>query len=287
MSNNINKIYRVPFVNSPFYNSLKKDLYDNELTAYSDSLNENGYVIVDLGINSKIIDQANADIQDQIDKNEFKTNSKAYHYNDSPRIVEAWKFSNSIKEIVKNKKLSDILRYCYQSEPIPFSTINFLKGTEQPLHSDEIHFGSIPHGYLTGCWIALEDIHEDSGPLAVGVKSHKLPLFSYESIGLEIPKTEKELKRSYTLYEEWAKKIMEDNDIEIKELPIKKGECIIWSSNLLHGAFSIKNKNLSRKSMAIHFHYEDCEKIFYPSYSNLEKGKFIYRSLHDLDIRKK
>ena len=39
--------------------------------------------------------------------------------------------------------------------------------------------------------------------------------------------------------------------------------------------------------MAIHFHYEDCEKIFYPSYSNVEKGKFIPRSISDLDIRKK
>jgi len=282
----ISKSYRVPFVNSPFYNSLKKDFYDSEFSSYADSLNENGYAIIDLEIDSEIIDRANEDIQNQIDKNTIKTNSKAYHYNSSPRIVEAWKFSESIKKIVKNNKLINTLRYCYQSEPIPFSTINFLKGTEQPLHSDEIHFGSIPHGYLTGCWIALEDIHEDSGPLAIGVRSHKLPLFSYESIGLDIPKTERELKQSYTLYEEWAKKIMDDNNIEIKELPIKKGQCIIWLSNLLHGAFSIKNKNLSRKSMAIHFHYEKCEKIFFPSYSNLEKGKFIYRSLNDLDIRK-
>ena len=287
MSYEVTKKYRAPFVNSPFYKSLREDLYNKEFIAYCDELNDKGYTVVDLEIDSKIIDQANIDIQNQIEADSVKLNSKAYHYNSSPRIVEAWKFSDSIKEIVKNKKLSDILKYCYQSEAIPFSTINFVKGTEQPLHSDEVHFGSIPHSYLTGVWVALEDIHEDSGPLAIGEKTHKLPLFSYESIGLDIPKSEKELKKSYTLYEEWCRNLMKDNDINIKELTIKKGQCIIWQSNTLHGAYKIKNKELSRKSMAIHFHYENCEKIFYPSYSNLEKGKYVYRSLKDLNITNK
>ena len=50
----------------------------------------------------------------------------------------------------------------------------------------------MPHGYLTGVWIALENIHKDSGPLSIVKKSHKLPLFSFEKIGLSIPKSEKE-----------------------------------------------------------------------------------------------
>ena len=111
MTIDISRRYRVPFVNSPFYNSLKKDFYNPEFSSYADSLNENGYAIIDLEIDSEIIDKANEDIQDQIDKNTIKTNSKAYHYNSSPRIVEAWKFSESIKKIVKNNKLINTLRY--------------------------------------------------------------------------------------------------------------------------------------------------------------------------------
>ena len=275
--------YRTPFVNSPFYDSLKNDKYHEEFSQYTDKLNEDGYVVIDLNISNELIDKANADIEAKVKKNEIKLNSNAYHYNKSPRIVEAWKFSNAIKEIVNNKKLLDVLEYCYQSKPIPFSTINFLNGTEQPLHSDEIHFGSIPHGYLTGCWIALEDIHKDSGPLAIAEKSHNLPLFSYECIGLGIPKSETEFKQHYTIYEEWVKKLIESKKLIIKEIPIKKGECIIWLSNTLHGAFEIKNKQLSRKSMAIHFNYEKSEKAFYPSYSNLEKGKYVYRSLDNIN----
>ena len=77
-----------------------------------------------------------------------------------------------------------------------------------------------------------------------------------------------------------------ENCLEIVSLPIKKGECIIWLGNSLHGSMPIKNEKLSRKSMAIHYHYEKCDKIFYPSYSNLKKSKFVYRSIEDIKIPK-
>jgi len=280
------KSHRSPFVESPFYKKLAKTFDHREYSAYTDKLHEDGYCVIDLELSMDVIDQANKDIDDAVLRKSFKKNSSAYHYNDSPRIVEGWKDSKSIKEIATNPKLLDFLGYSYQSEPIPFSTINFLKGTEQPLHSDEFHFGSIPHKYLTGCWIALEDIDPDSGPISIAVGSHKLPLFSFEMIGLGIPRTEADFKSSYTMYEEWVREMLQSQSIRIETPELKKGQCIVWLSNTLHGSYAIKNKSLSRKSIAIHYHYEKCEKIFFPSYSNLEKGKYVPRSLKDLDIRK-
>ena len=43
----------------------------------------------------------------------------------------------------------------------------FYWGSEQPFHSDYIHFGSMPHKYLVGAWVALEDTHKNNGPLTV------------------------------------------------------------------------------------------------------------------------
>jgi Protein involved in biosynthesis of mitomycin antibiotics/polyketide fumonisin len=153
------------------------------------------------------------------------------------------------------------------------------------LHSDEFHFGSIPHKYLTGCWIALQDIDPDSGPISIGAGSHKLPLFSFEIIGLEIPRNEKDFKKSYTIYEEWVKEMLDSLSIKVVTPELKKGQCLIWLSNTLHGSYKIKDNTLTRKSLVVHFHYDKCEKIFFPSYSNLEKGKFVPRSLANLDIR--
>ena len=276
-----------PFVDSLFYSQLKEIYGTNEFTKYTDQLANDGYCIIDLEIDQRLISEANKDIEEVIQSNKYKKNSDAYHYNESPRIVEGWKFSDAIKEIAVNSKLTSFLEYSWQSKPIPFSTINFVKGTEQPLHSDEFHFGSIPHGYLTGVWIALEDIHPDSGPLSVAKGSHRLPLFSFERLGLPIPKSEREFKKFYTIYEDWASEMIKANNLEIITPKLKKGECLIWSSNMLHGAFKIKDKSLTRKSLVVHYHFEKCEKIFYPSHSNIENGKLIERNIRDLDIRDK
>ena len=42
------------------------------------------------------------------------------------------------------------------------------------MHSDTIHFGSVPKGYLTVSWVALEDTDENNGAISVVEGSHKL-----------------------------------------------------------------------------------------------------------------
>jgi ectoine hydroxylase-related dioxygenase (phytanoyl-CoA dioxygenase family) len=273
-------------VESPQYAKFKFEEKYKKFQRYSDALNQDSFCVVDLDVELSLINQANTDINEAIEKRAIKVNSRAYHYNANPRIVEAWKFSNSIKALSINKTILDVLRFSYQSEPIPFSTINFIKGTEQPLHSDEIHFGSIPHRYLAGCWIALQDIDPDSGPLSIVVGSHKLPIFSFEQIGLSTPRNESDFKKSYSIYEEWVKKTIKTNKLDIVTPKLKKGQCIIWLSNALHGAYAIKNSQLTRRSLVVHYHFEKCKKLFYPSYSNLKMGKLIPRTLKNLDIRK-
>ena len=275
----------LPFVETHALKHTGNKKKDKQFQAYFDDLNQNGFCIVDLTMNGNLIEQANQDIDDAIRRNSVRLNSRAYHYNENPRIVEAWKFSESIKKLATNNIILDLLRFCYQSEPIPFSTINFIKGTEQPLHSDELHFGSIPHRYLSGCWIALEDIHPDSGPLSIAVGSHKLPIFSFEQIGLSTPRNEADFKKNYSAYEQWVKETIELNGLEVVTPRLLRGQCLVWLSNTLHGAYSIKNPKLTRRSLVVHYHYSRCKKLFYPSYSNLETGKLVPRSANNIDIR--
>ena len=50
--------------------------------------------------------------------------------------------SKYIKKLCFQNEVINFLNFIYGRKPVPISTINFLKGTEQPLHSDYIHFGS-------------------------------------------------------------------------------------------------------------------------------------------------
>ena len=47
----------------------------------------------------------------------------------------------------------------------PYQTLNFPKGTQQPLHSDLVHFDTSPRTLMTAAWVALEDMNPDNGPL--------------------------------------------------------------------------------------------------------------------------
>ena len=246
-----------------------------------------GYVITSMPSMLDDIDKINKKIDSLLTRRDFKTNPKAFHYNKSPRIVEAWKDISEIRKIAYDKILIKLLKALKNNKkPIPFSSINFMKGTEQPMHSDYIHFATLPHNYLLGVWIAMEDINKDSGPLAIVEKSHKFPILSNEKLHLKIPKNEKELKKNYTIYENYIKNLINKNKSEIKELPIKKSDIIIWDANLLHGALKIKNNKLTRKSMVLHYHFADCKKYYNPIYSMTSKKIYALRDLKKLKIKK-
>ncbi len=55
-------------------------------------------------------------------------------------------------------KILDALTDLYGRQPLPFQSLNFLKGTEPKAHPDSIHFNTGPFGLMCGVWVTLEDI---------------------------------------------------------------------------------------------------------------------------------
>ena len=104
--------------------------------------------------------------------------------------------------------MKKLLNFLYESKPLPFSTINFIGGSEQPLHSDYIHFGSMPHKYLVGVWVALENVNKNNGPLKVVPGSHKLSLIDYQDIKREKATNLNELEKNYRVYEKYIKNLV-------------------------------------------------------------------------------
>ena len=241
---------------------------------------EDGYAILNLDISTNFNVSIIEDIKNIITKSTFKKNPEIYHYNESPRIVEAWKQSMHIKDLALNPDILNVLTALYGKKPLPFSTINFVRGTEQPLHSDYIHFGSLPEFYLAGAWVALEDISKDCGPLSIVKGSHKTPIISFQDLGFEeLPTTTKKIKEYYTRYEDWLSGYIKDNNLEIETPLLKAGQVLIWSANLFHGAQKINNPKLTRYSQVTHYHFDGCEKFYNPNFSNRKLNKFAERDV--------
>ncbi len=237
-----------------------------------------GYVIVDLNDGYVDFSQIIEDMNKINAGNDKKLNPKIYHYNEYPRLIEGWRKSDSVKNLALHPKIMSLLKELYKSNAIAFSTINFTKGTEQPLHSDYFHFGSMPELMLAGVWVALENIDPDAGPLSIVPGSHKGPIILPEDLGFsEPPRSTAEVKKNYTAYEEWVKNHIIENDLEVSTPKLKKGEALIWAANMLHGAFSIKNKQLTRYSQVTHYHFEDCDFLYNPNFSS--RQNYIHRDI--------
>jgi hypothetical protein len=205
------------------------------------------------------------------------------------RIQDAWKVSANVKAVALAPKVLGTLEQLYNRKPLPFQTLNFSTGTEQPTHSDTIHFNSSPATYMCGVWVALEDIDMDMGPLMYYGGSHKLPEITIDDLGPKVkvlvsPYYErliKVLRRLgparrlvrhvttpleeiyeavyYPYYEPFIAALVARHGMEPLYATIKKGQAFIWSSNLLHGGSPIKGKSRTRHSQVTHFFFEGCK----------------------------
>jgi ectoine hydroxylase-related dioxygenase (phytanoyl-CoA dioxygenase family) len=217
--------------------------------------NKNGYLVVKSVIDNDTIDKIVNEIYEEHPENKNLN-----------RIADAWKQYEIIGYLAFNKKIMNILYQLYNRKPVPFQTLNFYLGTEQKIHSDQIHFCSDPKNFMCGVWIALEDVSMDSGPLIYYPGSHKLPFYTMQRLKIE--------PGNYLEYENKIEEKVKTFGLKPKYGTIKKGDIIIWHSNLLHGGSKRNNINLTRKSIVIHYFFENC-KYWTPLLS--KPNNIIYR----------
>jgi phytanoyl-CoA hydroxylase len=153
------------------------------------------------------------------------------------------RFSKAAKEIFCSKKIQEALKQItgYESFNL-MQTMLFDANTETQAHQDWWYLDSVPNGYLTGIWIALEDINEKAGRFYVIPKTNKNPDFHSDKPNISLS--------------EWLERIKEyvsshQQDIMAPEL--KKGDVLCFNSKTIHGSLSTISSRFSRKSLTAHY----------------------------------
>ncbi len=232
----------------------------------------------------------NLDIDCQPALNEVKLlntrnlQAKGYHYSEGHRYFDAWKQAFNLWDISMNNAVFTVLQTLYSRAPYPFQTITFDKGSNQPLHSDVIHFDSIPHRWLAAAWIALEDMTEENGPLMYVPGSHKLPIFDFYDLNIKVPKYGEQFD-SYAEYEQFIDLLVKEKELEPQPLICKAGTVLIWAANLIHGGAPILNPESTRYSHVTHYYFDGCDKYYSPMFSEAWQGKFNEKDLTEKNIR--
>jgi len=276
----------VPWIESPFfYSLLENSEYTKEQKEMCTFFHENGYVVIDLHLKEEEIQTIVNDVYHALEMENTTYHADYYQYTESKRIFEHWKKSDSIANLTLNKDITDALTILYGKEPIPFSTINFIKGSNQPLHSDTIHFHTIPNLWMCGVWVAFEDVDETNGSLTIVPGSHKWPVYDYDDLKLPHPDTiENGTEVNYREYESFIRNLVKEKNAETHVVKIKKNQALIWAANMLHGGTNIEgvtDLSKTRLTQANHYFFGGCEKYYHPMFSEKRKGIYAKKWCDD------
>lgn len=267
----------IPLVESPiFFTEIDGMPLDEREKEIAIALNRDGYAVIDFPDPEldRRIARIRADLApelgiDDSDQNSIKQGGVG-------RIQDAWKAQPDVKAIAANQVILDLLSRLYGRPAFPFQTLNFPVGTQQDLHTDSVHFSSIPPRFMCGVWLAMEDIHDDAGPLNYVPGSHKWPMMDNCMIGRNGTDSRPE-SAQLPFHEAWAALISAQN-APTERFLARKGQALIWCANLLHGGSLQTNPRRTRWSQVTHYYFDDC--VYYtPAHSDEYLGRLDLREI--------
>ena len=276
----------IPWVHSPFFESLiSTSDYTNSENEVLRKYNKDGYLIIDLNLEHSDIDSVVSDMYRSLGVSGTLYHADHFQYSESKRLFELWKQSKSVAELCVNAKVLKVLNLLYGKDPIPFSTINFFKGSNQPLHSDIIHFHSTPPLWMCGVWVALEDVDERNGTLKIIPGSHTWGQWEYDELGYPHPDTiENGEEVNYREYENFLVQLVHQKKVKPLHVSLKKGQALIWAANLLHGGCNVKgvtDLNKTRLTQAQHYLFKGCDNYYHPMFTQKYKGTYASKWCSD------
>ncbi|MHA8066704.1 phytanoyl-CoA dioxygenase family protein [Aquirufa sp. ROCK2-A2] len=259
-----------PWVESPFFEKIiKEKKLSSENEQIARDYHKNGFVVIKNQFSEEELD---AVIQEMHTKG-FNVDFNYENHRDANRCQDLWTYSDSVKNLSIKPSVLETLEMLYGREVVPFQTLNFLRGTQQKAHSDTIHFSSLPARYMAGVWIALEDITEENGPLFYYPGSHRMPEYNFNDFKEDLLDNSYD---NYPEYENFIGELMDHSPYEKQVFLAKKGDILIWSSNIIHGGSPVLKEGTTRLSQVTHYFFKDC--LYYsPMGSNTISGELLMR----------
>lgn len=166
------------------------------------------------------------------------------------RFCDLHNYSVTGKLLALNPIVLSFLRHVFADRVVAMQSLTFMKGSGQSTHQDYAYVVSKIPSHLAACWIALEDVHPDAGPLAYYPGSHhKVRKFNFGNGLFYTPEsTLGELHFAAHIETE-----CQIRGIEQQRFYPKKGDIFIWHGALAHRGTPVNNESLTRKSFVVHY----------------------------------
>ena len=270
-----NPLPGVPGIESPFFEAIFADA-DDVTQQLARQLNQRGFAVIEFPEPDfeHLAQAIKTDLTPRYDATTW--DSFRAGTGGDLRLRDAWRYNQEVRRIASNPIVIEILSKLYGQRAWPFQTLNFPVGTQQSLHSDAVHFNSVPERFMCGVWLALEDVTFENGPLFYYPGSHRWPIYTNEHIGRcmsTLPERPNQLA-----FEPIWQALVEAQGMKPQQFLAKKGQALIWTANLLHGGSIQLNREATRWSQVTHYFFEDCA-WYAPMFSDPFYGQIYFRRL--------
>lgn len=168
------------------------------------------------------------------------------------RFADPHGFSEAAQKLIMLPSVFAVLNALFGEPAVAFQSLFFEWGSQQALHRDPMFVRTEPPSALLATWLALEDIHPESGPLVFVPESHRYPWYEFVEGDVYVDKS-KDTEGARREFREQYLRIMKEKNHKTQELIINKGDLLIWHGNLLHGGAKVKDSQRTRKSLVTHY----------------------------------
>jgi phytanoyl-CoA hydroxylase len=167
------------------------------------------------------------------------------------RIPDMHSHSDRALDLYLHPVLFRMVELIYGEPAIAFQSLYFEYGSQQALHRDPMFVVTDPPSHLLASWVALEDVTDESGPLAYVPGSHRLPWFEFTPGSLICGARETKERRDEFLAA--TESAMLERGLAVERFTCRRGDAFIWHAGLVHGGTRIADRSQTRKSFVMHY----------------------------------
>jgi len=165
-----------------------------------------------------------------------KTNDLYLHYPD-------------VRAVILHSRLVPILAALLGDAPALCNSLNFRRSSQQPVHVDSIYMAPRTPSRLVATWMALEDTRPDAGELFYYPGSHAIPPFVFAPDGRRTVQGTEDQAR----WNDYIHREIDGRGLTQATFSAKRGDVLIWHSELAHGGHRATDPEATRWSLVSHF----------------------------------
>jgi uncharacterized protein YndB with AHSA1/START domain len=236
----------------------------------------NGYVLLPGAVDPALCDRLREDVEHRWQVGDQRIPIEVFdgeasfrrmepQYRSLPhKILEYHAVSPLAREIQFAPAIRRFLERLFDRPAVPFQSLLFRYGTEQPMHQDTAYVHVRSPLEFAGCWVALEDIDEGTGELQYYVGSHRIPPYLWFDRSRAMPRGYGDDRE----FLDWVDARSRERGCPKQTFRPQKGDALVWHAELVHGGSIRRDRERTRWSLVTHY----CPIDIDPVYSSLRAG---------------